>query len=95
MILNRSFHPKTGQPSKGQTRSFTVDPLWEMYKVSYSDSDYDRMWDALFTACELFRTVAKDVAEHFRYPYESNDDRNMTNYLKRVRELPADANEIY
>ncbi|MGH1093677.1 aminoglycoside 6-adenylyltransferase [Bacillus mycoides] len=46
----------------------------------------------LFT---LFRILSKDVAEYFNFTYPIDDDRNMTKYLKHVRNLPSDAKEIF
>ncbi|MNP75697.1 Streptomycin adenylyltransferase [compost metagenome] len=66
-----------------------------MYKGTYSDSSYELMWNSIFTACELFRILAKDVAKHFQYTFNAKEDANMTKYLKHVRELPVDAKEIF
>ncbi|TVX93621.1 aminoglycoside 6-adenylyltransferase [Paenibacillus agilis] len=68
---------------------------WNMYKATYSDADYEKMWEAIFITCELFRTIAQEVAAAYSYTYCLDDDTNMTAYLKRVRELPEDAREIY
>ena len=41
-----------------------------------------------------FEISAKDVVEHFNFIYPLQDDRNMTTYLKQIRDLPPDAKEI-
>ncbi|WP_274365591.1 aminoglycoside 6-adenylyltransferase [Paenibacillus thermotolerans] len=76
-------------------KRYLPEPYWNMYKATYSDSDYDNMWNSVFAACELFRITAKDVAECFGYTYEIREDVNMTSYLERVKELPSDARGIY
>ncbi|MGG4166484.1 aminoglycoside 6-adenylyltransferase [Rossellomorea vietnamensis] len=53
------------------------------------------MWDSLFTAGELFRTLAKDIADHRCFSYPSNEDVSMTAYLNQERYLPSDAIEIF
>jgi aminoglycoside 6-adenylyltransferase len=63
-------------------KTYLPESYWEMYKETYSDSNYENMWNSVFTACELFRVLAKDVAEYFQYTYEVKDDTNMTNYLE-------------
>lgn len=68
---------------------------WELYKKTYADSSYDNMWAALFAACELFRVLGQEVGESLGYPYPSEDDARMLAYLKQVRNLPADAKNIY
>lgn len=66
-------------------KKYVPDTYWEMYMRTYSDSDYDRMWDSMFTACDLFRVLGKDVAAACYYAYPTNDDKNMTEYMLRVR----------
>ncbi|WP_232697528.1 aminoglycoside 6-adenylyltransferase [Brevibacillus daliensis] len=92
--IKYDFQISTGKMGKYFKR-YLPESYWDMYKATYSDSNYDNMWNSVFTACELFRALAKDVAEYFRYTYEVKDDTNMTNYLKDVRELPVDAKGIY
>lgn len=88
------FQVSTGKMGKYYKR-YLPEPYWEMYKRTYSNSCYDNMWDSIFVACELFRTLAKDVAEAFLFTYRVDDDTNMTEYLERVRKLPKDAKEIF
>jgi aminoglycoside 6-adenylyltransferase len=68
---------------------------WELYEKTYSDGSIENVWDSAFIGCDLFRLLAKDVANCFQYTYPINDDINMTKYLKHVRELPLDAKEIF
>ncbi|MGG1658032.1 aminoglycoside 6-adenylyltransferase [Brevibacillus sp. NRS-1366] len=68
---------------------------WEMYKKTYSDGSYGNVWASLFVTCELFRALAREVAESLTYRYPAEDDTNMTAYLKHVGNLPAEAKEIY
>ena len=68
---------------------------WEMYKETYSNSDYRYMWESIFISCKLFRILSEDVGEHFNFTYPINDDINMTKYLKAVRNLPHNATKIF
>jgi aminoglycoside 6-adenylyltransferase len=88
------FQVSTGKMGK-YFKKHLPEPYWEMYKGTYSDSNYDNVWDAIFIACELFRVLANNVAEYFKYTYPVDDDTNMTEYLKHVSKLPVDAKEIY
>ncbi|GGM24031.1 hypothetical protein GCM10011351_07250 [Paraliobacillus quinghaiensis] len=45
--------------------------------------------------CELFRTLAEDVADTLLFTYPIDDVENMTKFLKHVRNLPSDAKEIF
>jgi aminoglycoside 6-adenylyltransferase len=58
---------------------------YEMYAKTYSDSDYQNVWSAVFTACDLFRELAQEVAEHFGYEYNEKEDTNMMKYLNVVK----------
>jgi aminoglycoside 6-adenylyltransferase len=69
--------------------------LWDMLKRTYSDAGYERTWDALETMCNLFRTVAIEVAEQFEFDYPCGDDERVRAYLEHVRHLPRDARKIY
>lgn len=73
-----------------------LDPkLWQLVLSTYSDADYDRTWDALLIACDLFRRTALEVAEHFEYTYPQEDDLHVSTHLKHVRELPPGSDQIY
>jgi aminoglycoside 6-adenylyltransferase len=69
--------------------------LWAMVEKTYSDAGYENTWDALFTACDLFRTAAKVVARHFGFEYPRGDDERVSAHLKHVRFLPKGAEEMY
>jgi len=69
--------------------------LWEMLEKTYADADYDHTWEALFTMCELFRVVARQVATHFSFEYPNKDDDKVSAHLRHVRSLPRDATEVY
>ena len=69
--------------------------LWERLLNTYSDTDYQHTWEALFAACELFRETALTVAEHFEYPYPSEDDHRVSAHLEHINGLSRDAEEIY
>ncbi|MEN2767427.1 aminoglycoside 6-adenylyltransferase [Ornithinibacillus xuwenensis] len=68
---------------------------WEMYKDTYSDCEKTNFWHSLFQTCELFRELAMEIAKELSFTYPIEDDRNMTMYLYRIRELPKDANGIF
>lgn len=59
--------------------------IYNMYEKTYSDSDYNNLWAAIFIACKLFRTVAQPVGEHLEYTYNTTEDINMMEYLINVK----------
>lgn len=88
------FRVSTGKMGK-YFKKYLPKSYWEMYKGTYSDGNYENMWNSIFVNCELFRTLARDVAEYFLFTYLVDDDTNMTEYLKHVRKLPVEAKGIY
>jgi aminoglycoside 6-adenylyltransferase len=69
--------------------------LWQLLLQTYSDAEYDHIWDALIIMGDLFRRTAIPVAEHFGFTYPSGDDQRVTAHLLHVRALPPDAKEMY
>jgi aminoglycoside 6-adenylyltransferase len=91
---NHDFQVSTGKMGK-YFKKYLPESSWEMYTQTYSDGNYDNVWDSIFVTCELFRISAKDVAEYFSFTYPVDEDINITEYLKHVKKLPSDAKEIY
>jgi aminoglycoside 6-adenylyltransferase len=73
-----------------------LDPeTWDKYARTYSDGNYERLWEALFTACDLFRSAAGRVSEEFGFKYPAGDDERVSAHLRHIRRLPRDAKEMY
>ncbi|MCK5518737.1 MAG: aminoglycoside 6-adenylyltransferase [Alphaproteobacteria bacterium] len=92
--VNTGFSCNPGAFGK-HMKKYLEPPLWELLQKTYSDANFDNMWDALETMCVLFRTAAKRVAAHFSIEYPQSEDRNVSSHLRHVRFLPKDATEIY
>lgn len=69
--------------------------LWQRLLQTYSDAGIDHTWQALFTACELFRAAALPVAAHFGFDYPSGEDQRVSAHIQHVKDLPATAHEMY
>jgi aminoglycoside 6-adenylyltransferase len=69
--------------------------LWVLLKKTYADASYENTWEAMFTMGNLFRRVAKQVANHFGYTYAQSEDENISAHLRHVHKLPIDAKEMY
>ena len=69
--------------------------VWEMLLKTFSDADYQHIWEALFTTCKLFRLTAVRVAEHCGLEYPYGDDEKVSAHLHHVRLLPKHAKELY
>lgn len=82
--INYDFSVSAGKMGKYFKR-YLPQKLYEMYASTYSDSNYENFWRSIFTASELFRTMAYKVAEHFGFGYNKDDDENMMMYLDKVK----------
>lgn len=76
---HHDFQLSTGKMGK-YLKNYVSANYWALYVKTYADADYANMWNALFTACTLFRSMAKDA--------------HMSAYLKQIRMLSPDAKTI-
>ena len=81
---NNSFSVSVGMSGK-YYKNYLTKEMYEMYTKTYSDSDYNNLWSAIFISCELFRKIAQPVAKHFGYTYNITEDRNIIEYLNKLQ----------
>lgn len=74
---------------------FLEEDEWEAFKSTYSDADYENIWEALFKMCDLYREVALKVAGHLDFVYNLEEDQNVMEHLRHIRNLPKDAKKMY
>jgi aminoglycoside 6-adenylyltransferase len=66
-------------------KSYLPRELYAIYAGTYSDGDYENFWNAIFSACQLFRTIAPVVGAHLGYCYNKQEEDGMMNYLRAMR----------
>ncbi len=69
--------------------------MWEQFKRTFSNAEYENIWESFFVMGNLFREVANEIANAYGYPYPQGDDDRVTSYLKHVKALPKDSTSIY
>jgi aminoglycoside 6-adenylyltransferase len=69
--------------------------IWRLLEKTYADAQPGHIWDSLFAMGDLFRQTGQFVAQHFGFHYPDKDDKNVTNYLHHIRNLPKNAETIY
>lgn len=84
--LDTGFSLSTGKNGK-YLENYLPKQSWLALMSTYPQGTYEAVWNALFTALDLFRGTAKEVAEQLNYEYPLDDDRNVTAYLKRVQQM--------
>jgi aminoglycoside 6-adenylyltransferase len=82
--IKNDFNVSPGKMGKYYKR-YLPKELYQQYVKTYNDGDYENIWAAIFTACDLFRSLAKDVAAHFGYTYNRLEDANMMKYIYSVK----------
>ncbi|KUO70576.1 MAG: aminoglycoside adenylyltransferase [Clostridia bacterium BRH_c25] len=81
---NNGFSVSVGMSGK-YFKKYLPKEIYNMYVKTYSNSDYNNFWAAIFIACKLFRTIAQPVAEHLGYTYNTTEDINMMEYLINLK----------
>jgi aminoglycoside 6-adenylyltransferase len=66
-------------------KRFLPTEIYEQYLLTYSDSDCNNMWNAIFIACDMFSFLAIQVADYCGYYYNKQDEENMRIYLNNVK----------
>lgn len=82
--ISTGFSVSVGMQGKYYKKYLPAD-LYEMYAKTYSDSKYNNLWSSVFTSCQLFRTIAKPVADYLGFTYNLDEDINMMEYLNYMR----------
>lgn len=62
---------------------------------TYVSGRIEDMWDAAITMCGLFDETAREVADSLGFQYDQEEAEASFSHFLHVRELPADAKEIY
>lgn len=60
--------------------------LYEAYRQTYADADYEHLWAAIFTACRLFSSIASQVADRMGFTYAAQEEAAMMQYLRRLNQ---------
>jgi len=82
--VNNDFSVNVGMWGK-YFKKYLPKNLYDMYVETYSDANYENLWKAIFTACDLFRIIAPVVGNQLGYTYNKQEDDNMTAYLMKIR----------
>ena len=60
---------------------------WHAFTATYSNADYDNIWNSVFTMCDLFSGTAQEVASYLNFEYVHLEEQNVRAYLQKVRNL--------
>ncbi|MDF2557201.1 MAG: aminoglycoside 6-adenylyltransferase [Bacillales bacterium] len=68
---------------------------WILFLKTYPSANIKDIWESVFTMCDLFNEIAKDISYQMHVTYNENEANNSLKFLKDVYLLPKDAKEIY
>lgn len=66
-------------------QEFIEPELWHDLLLTYSDANYENMWQALFKMCELFNLVTVKIANAYGFKYNRQEYLSVLTYLKAVK----------
>ena len=75
--------------------TYLAPDVWDEYKQTYAGYDYNELWDSLFLFLKIFNRSARFVAESHNFKFPEETALKVANFLKHVKELPADSELIY
>jgi aminoglycoside 6-adenylyltransferase len=82
--INTDFSVSVGMSGK-YYKKYLPENIYSLFTKTYSGSDYNDLWTAIFNACEMFRIIAPPVGKHFGFTYNQEEDTNMMEYLNMVK----------
>jgi len=92
--MKTDFTVNTGKFGK-HFEQYIEEDMWEQFKRTFSNAEYENIWESFFVMGDLFREVANEIANTYGYRYPQDDDDKVTNYLKHVKALPKGSTSIY
>jgi aminoglycoside 6-adenylyltransferase len=61
--------------------------LWDKILETYPNARPEEIWNSLFLMTSNFRELAIEIAKELQFKYNSSEDENISQYLKRVMTL--------
>jgi aminoglycoside 6-adenylyltransferase len=84
--VNTHFSVSFGKSGKNMKGNITTS-LWNKILETYPDARPGEIWNSLLLMTGNFRELAIEVARELQFEYNSSEDENISQYLKRVMAL--------
>ena len=65
--------------------------LYDEFISIYSGTDYYDIWEKLFEAGVLIRKIGMELSDEFGYTYPMEYDINVSEFIRKIKTLPNDA----
>lgn len=92
--LEHDFAVNVGKGGK-YFKKYLQSAEYNQFLQTYPVAEKEDMWKAVFVMCDLFHNVALELGTKFDFAYDVEEAENSRKFLEHVRELPADAEEVY
>ena len=92
--IRTGFSRSPGKLGK-HLRGILGEEWWGQYEATYSDYHPENIWRALFEMGALFRQGAVEVAEHFGFTYPAREDKLVSDFIRRIEQLPQNAERFF
>ena len=69
--------------------------VWERFLQTYGGTTAEQVWNSVMIMCGLMDEIAPGVGEKLGFQYNYTEAKNSRYYLEHVRNLPADAAQIF
>ena len=69
--------------------------IYKEFEQTYTDSNYDNIWNSLFLFYKLFKKTAQSVAQEYGFQFPEEAGKRALEFLKHVKQLRKDAKAIY
>lgn len=78
------FSVSTGKMNK-YFKKYLPSEIYKRYISTYTDGEYEHIWSAVFNACDLFHQIALLVGNRLGFVYYDEEERNMREYLLKIK----------
>ena len=92
--IENNFSVNVGKSGK-YMKNYLSEEKYQQFLETYSIAETESIWNSVFGMCELFQNTAVELSKRKKYVYDFEQAQNSLSFLRHVRELPANAKEIY
>lgn len=82
--VKHDFKVSSGKCGK-YFKKYLPENIYERFRATYSNADYDNMWKAAFEMLYLFGDVAETVAAELEFVYDNGEEKGIEDYMKLVK----------
>ena len=92
--IENDFSINVGKSGK-YMKKYLYEKEYQQFLATYSIAEKESIWDSVFEMCYLFQGTAAELSKRKKFVYDFEQAKNSLNFLRYVRDLPANAKEIY